>query len=188
MRTTLCFGQSDDSLQTFVESILKVPPITNSDSEFEIQLIVDIQLSKRDHFVLIKKEQGQWHGRSFTYTSDDRQDSFKLDKARDEKMNEDWDLAVRKTVADNFFDIPDQEEAEDKLMKDYELNNGEGARFIVMDGTTYLLTIKANGKVKKFHLHSPWSYLEEFPNSKELRWYCDVLDLIDKNVKIKLQD
>ena len=55
MRTTLCFGQSDDSLQTFVESILKVPPITNSDSEFEIQLIVDIQLSKRDHFVLIKK-------------------------------------------------------------------------------------------------------------------------------------
>lgn len=103
-------------------------------------------------------------------------------------MNEDWDFAVRKTLGDNFFDIPDQKEVMDALMKDYEIKNEEGARFMVMDGTTYLLTIKANGKAKKFHLHSPWSYLEEFPNSKELRWYCDVLDLIDKNVKIKLQD
>lgn len=108
LATAECFCQTAPPQQDFVESQLKIPPMNDSNSEFEIRLVADVRTTTRDKFVWIKKERGQWHAQSFVYTSAYTNGMFKLDKRREEKIDRNWDILVRKLFIGNWFDTPDQ--------------------------------------------------------------------------------
>jgi hypothetical protein len=162
--------------------------LEKSNCEFEIRLTIDTQLSLADNFVWIKKYHGQWLTQSFSYVTDYTDNSFEIQKTSEEKMSIKWSADIQSFLNDNFSNLVDQKEVVHKLMTAHKTQGGEDAWFLVRDGTNYYLTIKMQDRAKSLTLHSPWSYAMEFPDSKELKLYCDFLDLIDKNVKVKVRD
>jgi hypothetical protein len=170
-----------------VEKKLQIPDLKNSKSEIEIRLFSNASLSPVDSYVWIKKVNGTWSATSYKFVDYSENNFFELKQIYNDKLKKNWDVQIQNLLTRDFSNYLDQSQLRDKLIEDYKSNNGDDSYFMVTDGTGYTLTIKIGEKVRSFYLHSPSAYSTFFQKFPELKWYSDILDVIDKNVKVKLK-
>ena len=58
---------------------------------------------------------------------------------------------------------------------------------VVMDGSSYDLTVAKGGTVHAYSFHSPWDFSQEYPEVEEVRNYDAIISTIEKEFQIKFR-
>jgi hypothetical protein len=172
------------SQKPYYESLMDFPGIIYSENKVEIKLLFNFNSSTYNKFVWLRKDSSNlWTGnvQDFIAPKNIYNRVSKIEKISDITFEEDLDADLMGIMDSLRLRYPDQQ----KVLYDLEAKDLSSC-WLAFDGTSYRLKITINNISKEFNLHSPSAYLKQFPESVELKFYCDLLKLIEKGIGINL--
>ena len=163
------------------EKRIKIKPIDQSESEFEIRFYKHFSLSNTNDLKIIKYNNGDWQATRY----EEWNKPVKIKKGALAPTT-DFDTFIQSVLDRNILTLPDQSKLEDKMKKPTTLRGRPAYQKIqVTDGHSYTVEIKQGDVFRIYRFHSPGRYAEFYDNVEELKDYVAITKAFEEQLKIK---
>jgi hypothetical protein len=169
-----------------------IPELSNSSNQIDLRIYLDRGITNGGHFLWIRKNEGNWAGTKYDYFLKIRKNGkigkIKKVNATSVEPTNSWEMLWRTLNEQRISELTSQDSIQHKLRKEVTTPRGKGYQVIsVMDGSDYYIELKEDKKIIKYSFHSPWVYLDNFPDVEELKNYCEIVSIIESELKIKFK-
>jgi hypothetical protein len=186
-------GQSPASL-TKNDSLamqLNIPEIKPSHNDIDLRVFLDRGTTTSGQIIRIVKKVNVWTGTKYDYQlkiENGRTSNTITKSTKTTLKSKHWDSLWINLEQHNILTLPTQEDIKDKLRKEVITDLGKMYDvLVVMDGSSYDLTVAKGDILHAYSFRSPWEYAQEYPEVEEVRNYDAIVSLLEKEFQIKFR-
>lgn len=201
--TSSCIAQRkmNWTMKDEIQRQLGIPFLSRTNNDVDLRILIDESLTPSGQVLWLRLKGKEWKATLYDYVlnfdenGNDKKE-VKSFRSREMKSRSELNELWTKLVQFDILTLSNQAEVTYELQKEASLHPRRGAHtgrernhsFMIIDGTAYDVLVKANGKSRSYAFHSPCTHLDYFPESKELKNYCNILTTLQKEFKIKFEE
>jgi hypothetical protein len=200
--TASVFGQRkmNWTMKDEIQRQLGIPFQSRSNNEIDLRIFVDESLTPSGQVLWLRQKGKEWKATLYTYVlnfDENGNDTKEVRSSRSKELlaKSEFSELWAKLVNFDVLTLINQADVAYELQKEASLHPRRGAlgqrerhhSFMIFDGVSYDVLVRANGKSRSYSFHSPCTHLDYFPESKELKNYCNILSLLEKEFKIEFE-
>ena len=188
---TIVIGQPDSKKN--LNKKAGIPELLNSSNQIDLRIYLDRGITNGGHILWIRNNEGKWTGTKYDYflkiRKNGKRGKIKKVNSTSVEPTNSWEMLWQYLNEQRISELTSQDSIRHKLRKEVTTQRGKGYQVInVTDGSGYYIELKENSKIIEYSFHSPWVYLHNFPDVEEVKNYCEIVSIIETELKIKFRN